>query len=195
MRAADGPGDTLGLKEKAPSRGMRYLENITNKFYVATEHALSPTRTNTLWKKDVQRKEGTTHHVSMAHVSALGLVLLAYCSMLQQMGVEAKAGQQNKIEWTRPHARLVHTIKNLHRRRKGHAHPHPSFSWHAGRIITNQASIRSKIVFLASKGHPISVFAWENITSSMNFLFNEKASLTKWSEIRVCGLRKYRSRA
>ena len=27
----------------------------------------------------------------MAHASALGLVLLVYCSMLQQMGVEAKA--------------------------------------------------------------------------------------------------------
>jgi len=25
MRAADGSGDTLGLQEKAPSRGMRYL--------------------------------------------------------------------------------------------------------------------------------------------------------------------------
>ena len=39
-----------------------------------------------------QREEGTTRtHGSMAHVSALGLVLLVYCSMLQQMGVEAKA--------------------------------------------------------------------------------------------------------
>ena len=28
---------------------------------------------------------------SMAYVSALGLVFLVYCSMLQQMGVEAKA--------------------------------------------------------------------------------------------------------
>ena len=27
----------------------------------------------------------------MAHVSALGLVLLGYCSILQQMGVEGKA--------------------------------------------------------------------------------------------------------
>ena len=27
----------------------------------------------------------------MAHVSALGLVLLVYCSVLQQMGVEGKA--------------------------------------------------------------------------------------------------------
>ena len=27
----------------------------------------------------------------MAHVSALGLVILMYCSILQQMGVEAKA--------------------------------------------------------------------------------------------------------
>ena len=31
MRAADGSGDTLGLQEKAPSRGMRYLGNITKK--------------------------------------------------------------------------------------------------------------------------------------------------------------------
>ena len=30
-------------------------------------------------------------HGSMVHVSALGLVLLVYCSMLQQMGVENKA--------------------------------------------------------------------------------------------------------
>ena len=28
MRAADGSGDTLGLQEKAPSRGMRYLVNV-----------------------------------------------------------------------------------------------------------------------------------------------------------------------
>ena len=27
----------------------------------------------------------------MVHVSALGLVILVYCSMLQQMGVDAKA--------------------------------------------------------------------------------------------------------
>ena len=39
-----------------------------------------------------RRKDCTTRtHGSMAHVSALGLVLLVYCSMLQQMGVEAKA--------------------------------------------------------------------------------------------------------
>ena len=35
------------------------------------------------------RKENKAR--SMAHVPALGLVLLVYCSMLQQMGVEAKA--------------------------------------------------------------------------------------------------------
>ena len=32
MRAADGCEDTLGLQEKASSRGMRYLVNITNTF-------------------------------------------------------------------------------------------------------------------------------------------------------------------
>ena len=48
MRAADGSGDTLGLQEKAPSRDMRYLVNITNKFHVATRSIPSPTRTHTL---------------------------------------------------------------------------------------------------------------------------------------------------
>ena len=43
-------------------------------------------------RTDAQRIEGTTRtHGSMAHVPALGFVLLVYCSMLQQMGVEAKA--------------------------------------------------------------------------------------------------------
>ena len=93
--AADGSGDTLliTLQEMAPSRGMRYLvKHITNKFHVATRNTSSPPCTHTLWNKDVQRKEGTTRtHGSMAHVSALGLVLLVYCSMIQQMGVETKA--------------------------------------------------------------------------------------------------------
>ena len=48
MRAADGSGDTLGLQEKAPSRGMRYLVSITNKFDVATRNTSSPARTHTL---------------------------------------------------------------------------------------------------------------------------------------------------
>ena len=35
----------------------------------------------------------------MAHVTALDLVLLLYCSMLQQMGVKAKArGKEKEIE-------------------------------------------------------------------------------------------------
>ena len=52
----------------------------------------TPTRTHTLWSKDAQRKEGTTStHRSMAHVSTLGLVLLVYSRMPQEMSVEAKA--------------------------------------------------------------------------------------------------------
>ena len=84
--------DTLGLQEKAPSRGVRYLVNIANKFHVATRNTSSPIRMHALWNKDAQRKEGTTRtHGSMDHVSALSLVVLVYCSMLQQMGVEAKS--------------------------------------------------------------------------------------------------------
>ena len=74
---------------------MRYLsKNTTTTLHVATKksHHHLPTRTHTLWNKDAQRKEGTTRtHGSLAHVSALDLVLFVYCSMLQQMGVKAKA--------------------------------------------------------------------------------------------------------
>ena len=38
MRAADGSGDARGLQEKAPSRGMRYLLDITNHSRVATRN-------------------------------------------------------------------------------------------------------------------------------------------------------------
>ena len=66
--------------------------------------------------------------------------------MLQQMGVEAKARatEEDRVNTT---ARMPGTNdeKNLHRRRKGHAHPHPSFWLHTGRVTTNQASIRSKL--------------------------------------------------
>ena len=48
VRAADGSGDTLGLQEKAPSRVMWCLVNITNEFHVATGNKSSPTRTHTL---------------------------------------------------------------------------------------------------------------------------------------------------
>ena len=48
MRAADGSEDTLGLREKAPSRGMRYLVNITSKYHAATRNTSSPSRTHIL---------------------------------------------------------------------------------------------------------------------------------------------------
>ena len=62
------------------------------------------------------------------------------------MGVEAKARatKEDRVNTTTCMPG-TYDKKNLHRRRKGHAHPHPSFSWHTGRITTNQASIRSKL--------------------------------------------------
>ena len=65
----------------------------------------------------------------MAHVSALDLVLLVYCSMLQQMGAEAKARatEEDRVN-TNTCMPGTHDKKNLRRRREGHAHPHPSFS-------------------------------------------------------------------
>ena len=43
---------------------------------------------------------------------------------------------------------------------------------------------------LASKGQPVSVSVCENITSPVNFLFSEKTSLSKLSEIRVLRIEK-----
>ena len=65
----------------------------------------------------------------MAHVSALGLVLSVYCSMLQQMGVEAKARatEEDRVNMNTC-VPGTYDKKNLHRRREGHAHPRPSFA-------------------------------------------------------------------
>ena len=93
MRAADGSGDTQGLQQKAPSRGMRYLVNITNKFMLPQEthhHLLVRIHFETRTRREKKAPRAPMHG-SMVHVSALGLVLLVYCNMLQQMGVEAKA--------------------------------------------------------------------------------------------------------
>ena len=46
------------------------------------------------------------------------------------------------------------------------------------------------MMLLASKGQPVSVSACENIASSVNFLFSEKASLSKSSEVRVLMIEK-----
>ena len=90
MRAADGSGDTLGLQGKAPSRGMRYLVNIINKFHVATRN-ITYSCAYTLKQGRAKKAPHAPTHGSIAHVSALGLVLLVYCSMLQQMDKEAEA--------------------------------------------------------------------------------------------------------
>ena len=68
------------------------------------------------------RKENKAR--SMAHVPALGLVLLVYCSMLQQMSVEAKVRATEDRVNTTTCMPGTYDKKNLHRRRKGHAHPH-----------------------------------------------------------------------
>ena len=65
----------------------------------------------------------------MAHVSALGLVLLAYCRMLQQMGVEAKARatEEDRVNTTICMHCLVHTIKKSSATRKRPCSSPPKF--------------------------------------------------------------------
>ena len=84
----------VGLSRRSPrveACGTWWISQTNFMLPQETHHHLS-TRTHTLWNKDAQRKEGTTRtRGSMARVSALGLVLVVYCSMLQQMGIEVKA--------------------------------------------------------------------------------------------------------
>ena len=146
MRAPDGSEDTLGLQEKAPSRGMRYLVNITNKFHVATRNTSSPTRTHTLWNKDAQRKRRHHTHpwIYGSHVGAwLGPFSVLQHTTADGCGGRSPGNRRRSSEHDHMHAWHVRW-KNLHRRRKGHAHPHPSLSWYTRRITTNQASVRSK---------------------------------------------------
>ena len=95
MRAADGSGDTLSLQEKAPSRGMRYLAKIISLINIMLpqethHHLLVRIHFETRTRREKKAPHAPTHGF-MAHMSALGLVLIVCCSMLQQMDVEAEA--------------------------------------------------------------------------------------------------------
>ena len=127
----------------------------------------------------------------MAHVSALSLVFLVYCSMLQQMGVEVE-GPQKKIEWTRPHSWLVHTIKIFIDDEKAMLIPTSVSPDIRGgyQQIKRQYARNLMMMLLASKEQPVSVSACENVTSSVNVLFSEKSSMSKWSEVRVLRVEK-----
>ena len=167
MRAAAGSGDTIGLHEKTSSRGMQYLVKYHKKFNVSTRKTSSPTRTHTLWNKDAQTNEGTTHtRGSMAHVSALGLDLLVYCSMPQQMSVEAmaRATEEDRVNTT-TYMPGTYDQKNIHPRWKRHPHPHPSCrEIRGGYHQIKPLYARNLMTLLALKRKPVSVSACENIT-------------------------------
>ena len=132
MRAADGPGDTLRVQEKAPSRGMRYVaKHIANKIACCRKkHIITYSYAYTLKQG---RTESRRHHMHPwiygSHVGAWirPLRVFAVCHT-QQMGVEAKARatEEDRVNTT---TCMPGTYdKKLYRRRKGHAHPHPRFS-------------------------------------------------------------------
>ena len=103
--------------------------------------------------------------------------------MLQQMGVEAEARQKKKIEWTRPHACLVHTIKKPSSTTKRPCSSPPKFLATYG-ADDNKSSVYTLETWWCWRPKK-SMSACENITLSVIFLFSEKACMSKWSEIRV----------
>ena len=109
------------------------------------------------------------------------------------MGVEAKARATEKDYRVNTTTCMpgAYDQKNIHRRLKGHARPHPSFSWHMGLITTNQASIRSTLDDVAG----VQRTAWYRVCVRKYHVVGElficeKASLSKWSEIRVLRIKK-----
>ena len=189
--------DTLGLQEKTPSKGMRYLVNITNMLHVATRNTWSPTRTLKLWNKDAQRKEGTTRtHGSMAHVSALGLVLVVYCTMLQQMGVEAKAREteEDRVNTTTCMPGTYDKKPSSTTKRPCSSPPKFLVTYEAG---NNKSSVdtletwwcwRPKDSLLANLLAKISRRRW-------TFYLARKQDCQNDQKLGFCGLRKSRSRA
>ena len=153
-------------------------------------HHLS-TRTHTLWNKDAQ-KATTLTHGSMAHASALGLVdLVYYCSMLQ-MGLEAKARatEEDRVNTTTCMPGIYDWKIFIDDKKAMLIPTQGSRDVRGGEQQIKRLYAWNFMMFLASKGQPVSESACENITSSVIFLFIEKASLSKWSEIRVLRIEK-----
>ena len=204
MRAADASGDTIGLQEKAPSRGMRYLVNITNKFHVATRNTSSPTRTHTLWNKDARRKEGTTRtHWFVARVSArVGAWLGPFISVLQYATADGCGGQTPGNRRKLSEHDHIHVMpgtydkKNLHRRRKGPGSSPPKFLVTYG-ADNNKSSVytletwwcwRPKDSLLACLRAKLSRRRW-------TFYLARKRVCKHDQKLGFCRLRKSRSRA
>ena len=128
----------------------------------------------------------------MAHVSALGLV-----SMLQQMGVEAKARatEQDRVNAT---TCMPGTYDNQSSSTTKRPCSSPPTFFETYGADVNQSGVYTLETwwrFFASKGQPVSMSVGENITSSVNFCFVAR----RWvcpndKKLGFCWLRKSRSR-
>ena len=164
----------------------------------AHHHLLVRIHFETRTRREKKAPHAPTHG-SMAHVSALGLVLLVYCSMLQQMGVEAKgrATEEKKIEWTRPHACLVHTINRTSSTTKRPCSPPSKFLVTYG-ADNNESSVytletwwcfwrpKDILLVIACLRVKISRRRW-------SFYLERKRACQNDQKLGFCGLRKSRS--
>ena len=117
---------------------------------------------------------------SMAHVSALGLVLLVRCSMLQQMDVEAeaRATEEDRVNTTTCMPGTCDNKILIDDEKAMLILTQVSRDIRGGQQQIKRLFARN-LMLLASKGQPVGVSACGNITSSVNFLFSGKASLSK----------------
>ena len=114
----------------------------------------------------------------MTHVSALGVVLLVYCSMRQQMGVEAKAGatEEDRLNTT---TCMPCTYDKIFIDDKKAMRIPTRVSRH---IRGGQQVIRlyaRNLMLLASNGQLASASACDNITSSVNFKITNRVLRTE----------------
>ena len=91
MRAADGSGDTLGLQEKAPSRGMRYIVKISQINFMLPQETHHHLLVRIHFETRTRREKKTQTH-PWVYGSRVG-AWLSHFSVLQYATADGCGGQ------------------------------------------------------------------------------------------------------
>ena len=110
------------------------------------QHVITYSYVCTLEQRRAEKRRHRTHPwIYGSRVGAwLGPFRVLQYSTADGGGGQSPSNRRRSSEPDHLHAWYVR-YKDLHRRRKGHARPHPCLSWHTKRITANQASTRSKV--------------------------------------------------
>ena len=99
MRAADGSGDTVGLQEKAQSRGMRYLVNITQINFMLPQETHNHKLVRIHFETKTRREKAAPHAPS--RVGAwFGPFSVLQCVTAHGCGGQRRATKEDRVNTT-----------------------------------------------------------------------------------------------